>query len=423
MIGPKGVPAQADVDDFVRIISPFVYVLDHPVYVYNWHPASSDSELSTNSQDPKSYKNLKDMANRYWGHQTASGNTSDMFGTGLYAAVDPVSTFSYGGGGDSWVLTQMKLPSGFKMLDLARDVGFVLPLDQSGIITKLGCPESWKYQPLLMNMMNPSAYAGYPKCAAAIREIFKDKIKIDGFSYGYESTRYKECDSQDANLQSAFVIVRDDKIPASSVRIFDRITQDDQSDRLRIQSLFAKATEEGLYQSPSSSYSSSTSNSSPTPAQIAAFLKASPKMAQYSSWADNQLGMSGYSSGNNQMAWQITLCNRAVSVNYNAMATASVSAPLQCVEVTMPASALNGTTPVDLTQGALWADIKDKPVDKDINTWIRGNIYACQKTPPYIQLSSLEKKEQVASCAKAEAIDSTVPNLSQALQGIVGAVN
>jgi hypothetical protein len=181
-----GIPGVSDADyaELRALVLPYTYEINKPVTVYNWHKASGEAELNQNSKAPKEYASLEKFAARYWDKQTDPTNTGDLYGTGLYTALDPVATRSYGGNSDekNWVLTQIRLKPGFRTLDVKRDGGVGPTLDHADLATRLGCPEDWQGQGILDSMVNPAKYMGFPTCAAVIRKLLKDDLKVDGFA-------------------------------------------------------------------------------------------------------------------------------------------------------------------------------------------------------------------------------------------------
>src|SRR5262249_25131637 len=123
-------------------------------------------------------------------------NRGNMFGPGFYAADDPVVTMSYGGGND-WVLLQVRLPVGFRYLDIREDVqsfdeGYQLFSD---------CPS--RVGSIYSLFANLSIYALPDVCRLKIRRLLKDLLHLDGFYYDYSRTRYTQCGHPE---QGAFMI-------------------------------------------------------------------------------------------------------------------------------------------------------------------------------------------------------------------------
>jgi hypothetical protein len=167
VVGPIGQPAASDVDALAALVSPYVYVTQQPIMLYNWHSASNDSDLNTSAQDSKAYVSFQKMTGSYWAH--VNDGRSDDFGTGLYASVDPVATLDFGGNSGKWILTQMRVGSGFRILDLNVDGERQVPPSQSDLISRLGCPKELATAPFLNWIMQPANTAAYPKCQMARR--------------------------------------------------------------------------------------------------------------------------------------------------------------------------------------------------------------------------------------------------------------
>lgn len=233
-------------------IAPYVYSLTKPVYVYNWHNRGTDS----NFKDPKDiqeYAGFQKMTAKYWDKQ--KDRSSSYYGEGMYAAVDPVKTRIYGATfkgsrfkefEDFWVLTEIKLPAGFRMFDAGRDeVRKPLASPPAGFFKKIGCPANWDIGFQLLSILRPNEYSGHPKCAEIIRRLLEQDLKVDGLAYGYGVTQFSQCDTlnpakvdQVGNKESAFVIINGRKLGSNEVNIFNKNSVGQDEARLRIQSMF-----------------------------------------------------------------------------------------------------------------------------------------------------------------------------------------
>jgi hypothetical protein len=228
-----------DYQALLAFLTPYVRTLAKPVYVYNWHEAKKLSELTTKVRDPRNFKYIQDNSTAYWDAQNKyDGGHDKSYGIGLYAGSDPVSFRQYGGSSKKWVLAEIHLPNGFRMIDASQD-RVQLPPKNVGLLARLGCPKSWESSPILLTeMLRPENYKGNPQCGAIIRKLFKDDLKIDAFVYPHAQTKFSECDPSQGSRQSTFVITNGDNLRPADVKIYDAKTSDDRPARLRIQSMF-----------------------------------------------------------------------------------------------------------------------------------------------------------------------------------------
>jgi len=211
-----------------------------PVYFYNWHEASTNAQLSEHAKDPSALASLQAQAKSYWDRQLNPPDPMRERLPGLYFAQDPVVSRSLGGSDQRWVLTRLRLPPGSRILDAQHP--FSLLGDKQGWITLLACPESWKDDSnLMVKLVDPRECRAFPKCAATLRKLFKDDLKIDAFKYNWSSTKFENMPNSES---TAIVVMGTDKIDSDSVSILNHLTLDSESDRIRIQSMFYKAAKD-----------------------------------------------------------------------------------------------------------------------------------------------------------------------------------
>lgn len=214
-----------DISAAIDFYSTQVSVLTSSVNIYNWSPNSIDDD-SASSQRAQLWS--KTFWTEY-GQGTGSGN---MYGRGLYAALDPVATRSYGGGAATgWLLLEMKLPIGFKFLDV-NAYGIVVPANVQSILSSFNCPS-------IDSAFQGGGMSVNANCHSLIKALFQDNIKIDAISYNYNSTQFKICSqNQSYNTSRAFVIARSNWIKPELINYYTAKTTKDVAARTMIQSLF-----------------------------------------------------------------------------------------------------------------------------------------------------------------------------------------
>jgi hypothetical protein len=253
--------------DLVDALTPKIQTMKRPIYFYSWSQGRYSPQVGR-SDDPTGYTFLQSKVDGYWNTRNVGNSVNGQtYGSGLYAAVDPVGTRQYGGGAD-WVVSQIVMPTGARVINFG-DENFnsiqVTPAMASAF-DRLGCPASWKQEqslrPDLVLRSDSSASSG---CTAAIKDVMLNGLKLDGFLYGYPNgVRYfNACNpsftqvggnqlhyTDSGNDQfparnSAIVITSMKNLPAAQVRVFNSQTRDALDDRLRIQGLYYMAAHDG----------------------------------------------------------------------------------------------------------------------------------------------------------------------------------
>lgn len=249
----------------VKFYSKSIYQTVQDYYVYNWFSANGRNEVwkSNLSADSSSgWDHFVSGATRHWktfcpqaGLQVAmNGSTyndceyfadnfgySGMAGSGLYAALDPASTRSYGGGPD-WVLMQIKIPKKFRIISST---------ELSGNYYKLSSAERNDLNFIYSQITN--IYKSMdPKLGIVVRKILKDILKVDALTYNYSSSLYNVCNkynntnySNASNsysinaLSSAFVFLATERMQPKNVKVFNPKTSDATEDRKTISKIIA----------------------------------------------------------------------------------------------------------------------------------------------------------------------------------------
>jgi hypothetical protein len=218
-----------DITNAVHFFETKVKTLKKPVSVYNW---SVGGDLGDYSEH---LSNAKKLSRSFWTWYGDKGEGS-MYGYGLYAAVDPVASNSFGYGND-WVLFEMKFPIGFKLIDLTLDYFESQQSISEDLVTlgqKFNCPSFAKLDPFFAN----GGAEIDIKCRGLIKKIFKDIIQIDGFAYGYSQTNFKACKKSDFTSSRAFVVTDEKWMRFELIHFYNSKTTDSKENRIRIQTLF-----------------------------------------------------------------------------------------------------------------------------------------------------------------------------------------
>ncbi len=237
-----------DITAFVEHYKKSVKTLKKSVTIYNWSRGASKSfwQKEREQGDPDYVTAAMIMSQSFWYNYGSSAN-SNMYGNGLYAAVDPVATTSYGGiskgsnFNNEWILLEMKLPTGFKMIETYEPTRKIEQLDQFSKTAKAyNCPATGSINELFEGGGNTL----HANCSKLVRYVFKDILKIEGFTYSYGALNFKDCSFQDyAKNYVAFVITSDSWITGDNIRFYTEKTKSNVEDRLRIQTVFLHSIE------------------------------------------------------------------------------------------------------------------------------------------------------------------------------------
>ena len=168
-----------------------------------------------------------------------------MYGYGLYAAADPLETVFYSSRDpERWMMTEMIIPAGFRMVDLSVDspqtvTNPAVIQNAAEIAMKFGCESVSGHPAQELSEYFSLGGAWIPKtCSALIKTIFKDILKIDGIAYFYGAAMYSACTRTDnVYTRRAFVLATSDWITSSNVKVYTSKTTAELEDRIRIQTL------------------------------------------------------------------------------------------------------------------------------------------------------------------------------------------
>lgn len=344
-----------DISSAVSYFKKLVVPLQTPVTIYHWSRGAEDSFWSQNheSSSPNFLALARDWSQSFWWSYGTAKGTENMYGTGLYGAVDPVVTLSYGGGLASQVLLQLDLPRGFKLLDLGNSA-LANQLQQPTRVGELeahfGCPSSRGADEYFQS----GGAALTPQCARFVRKIFQDILSIDGFAYGYSKTNFKACAAGMSVGDRAFVIIKPDWMNADLVHFYTSKTTGDLDGRIRLQTIFMMTIEEQMLSSQSISLS-----------KISDYLIEHP---------DSNLRGSKTNCTESTCVITVHFCDSKNSCDDVALD------PLMRPYGPLITSAEAARTSVG---SLLWPDLENKPKSDSASEWIKKTEFGCSGTLPY----------------------------------------
>jgi hypothetical protein len=336
-----------DISPMVDFLAPRVVTLEKPVVIYNWSQDGANGDAWAQGK-------AQLWSQTFWRSFGSIEGAGNMYGAGLYGAVDPVATVDYGGRNGHWLLLEMKLPVGFKMIDVNDFYSFYSyrltpPVEYVALATQMECPTDG----YLSQFFETGGYRLKEKCRRLLQKIFKDIFQIDGFIYEYTQTPFKEC-KQNYLQDRAFVITDSKWMKPELIHYYTAKTVQDLDSRVRIQTLFLKVNSNGNLVSTDSDL-----------AAIADYLTNHP---------------------DSELSGSTTLCNGS---------TCTITVKFcdkhdQCINVDLPPlpRPFGGVITEDESQrtihrSLLWPDLEGKPKAATISTWLKDNKFACSGELPY----------------------------------------
>lgn len=236
-----------DISPMVNHFQKQVVTLNKAITTYNWvsHAPGDFWDTERPQNDPSLLNEAHISARVFWSNYGSQAGANNMYGSGLYTAVDPVVTENYGG--QDWRLTQIRFPIGTRVLDLANPdtvnvKDSVLVNATYEIEEKFGCPRASAADPYFVN----GGVSLSEACRSLINEVFNIILQIDAFAYGYGDTSFRACESGMYMGSRAFVVTRADWMRSEYVHYYTANSRLNEEERLRIQTLFIMASEEGI---------------------------------------------------------------------------------------------------------------------------------------------------------------------------------
>jgi hypothetical protein len=179
----------------------FTNVVKKSFELYHWAPrAQVQAKTPTKLHDPAGYRYFRAKVDRF----NVNRDMGSMMGNGLYSALDPVATTSYGGGDPLLVTVHMK--PGTRFMDVRN---FQLRDQTSAALKLLGC----SYDSGFETAMERDACGKYFKLAMLA-------LEVGAIEYGYNSSL--DCESR----QTAFVVLRSASFDAADVGLLMPATSD-----------------------------------------------------------------------------------------------------------------------------------------------------------------------------------------------------
>ena len=363
-----------DIAPAIRYYNEQIVELKTPATVYNYSPSGNDPLWGSDPgpENSQAFAHAQNLTRSFWANYGSVQGAGNMYGYGLYAAVDPVSTFSYGSFIGQFLLLELRLPVGFRMLDLgnasldltndsehANDTASekakreTLKEEVRQIQTKFACASG-----LNPNYFFANGAAGHdPKCLDFAKVLFSQALKIDGFAYNYGKTYFRTCSYSEMGSR-AFVFTRPDWMTPDSVRFYNTKSVKDREDRARIQTLFFESRDT-IFGNPSDAVL----------AQLTVYLKSHPQ--------SNIRGSSTKCDGHT-CEISVKFCEKKEDKPETCESVNLGTLPRAGGDVITEEEA-KSTPPT----GLLWPDLEGEKKSATIRTWLKENMYACNGEKPY----------------------------------------
>jgi hypothetical protein len=342
-----------NITPLVEYFEKYVHPLTKPVTVYNYSAGAKDPfwQKERDVNDPTLLYTAQSQTEVFWQRYGEKDGSGYMYGFGLYAAVDPILTYSYGGGIDSWVLLQMQLPVGFKLVDVTEQSRASSAVDHKELLRlaeKFKCPSALAPDSFFVN----GGSGLTPDCLNVSKFIFSQALKIDGFAYGYGSTYFKAC-SGNYDGYKAFVITSPDWMKSEHIRYFTPITKGSLENRILIQTMFLAAAQDSMANDSSLKY------------KLIDYLKMKP---------DRFVKSSSTTCAGEFCVITAQMCDDKQSCE-----------PLEFAPLPRPGgpNITMSESKRTMAQRLLWPDLEGTPKTTMLIDWLRKNKYACSGDVPY----------------------------------------
>lgn len=337
----------------VAFYGKMISTLGRSITIYNW------SDTAAKGDDGPGYlHNGRAGADTFWRHFGENNPArGSYYGSGLYAAVDPVVTTTFGGGSvEKARLLVMDLKPGFKILDFQRitQSSPTLPSEVSKILTKFNCqlasnPESF-FKSGGTNLTDD--------CKRLVRRIFSELLEIDAIAYSYASSDFQGCAPIATTGALAFVLLRETAFQPGDYRFFTSKSTKNLEERIMIQTLMLKLLDD------QSALFTPYFSTAWRPA-LSAFIAENP---------DHELRST------------ISKCD---DINCT-LSAKFCDAKDQCAELPIGTFIRPGGPLITKVQasripglGLLWADLEGKPKAKTTTEYLKATMFGCNGTAPY----------------------------------------
>jgi hypothetical protein len=340
-----------EITPLVQYLAKEVVTLESSITIYNWSPAAQDFERGNTTL-------AQTWAKTFWLSYGSRSGSYNMFGSGLYGAVDPMATYDYGGQTGKWLMTEIQLPVGFKMIDVdGKTSDNAASPEIESILNHFQCPRP----ATAYNFFSGGGIAVTTKCQSLVKTIYKDILRIDGFAYQYTKTMFKDCSFLPEGFR-AFVITNPYWMSPPLVHYYTAKSTANIETRTRLQTLFLQKISDSFTSDPGDTTSQ---NASAAKAVITNYLAAHTE---------------------SQLKGSTTKCDEETCI-----ITVQFCEPEgRCESVDLPPLPRPGGGLITKKEAAktsygklLWPDLEGKPKTSTIKNWMKENIYSCSGNLPF----------------------------------------
>lgn len=211
----------------------YIHVTNKPFSLYSWASGSSlgDGAVAVT----RVQQNINNFWSQRFGQPTGGSN---IFGSGFYAAIDPVATVEYGAWGDRWTLAEVRIRPGTVLAEVDRTVGedLVYDRDVTKILERFHCDRN--LQPL---WFFTSGSAMDPQCLQLGRYLFQEYFNVTAITYSYIAMDYYSCTKIQEGLRPAFFFLDGRGFTPANVEYYNEKSTKNPDVRRRIQTLLYEA--------------------------------------------------------------------------------------------------------------------------------------------------------------------------------------
>jgi hypothetical protein len=358
---------QSSMEIIANNLKKYIFVLTEPAFIYHYFNADdAGPEWSdpVSAVGPKGYAYITRSSQTYW-ENFGYNDGQNSYGRGLYFAEDPVATNVYGG--FNFVLLQLQLPVGFRVLDLSYTFDQFSP-EMRLALQQIGCENINN----LTDMLTPQNMPKSPVCLRNVMQVLRDQLQIDGISYSYNRSFFSECATPGPSPGSktqiensaAFILTDIKSIRPGMVRIFNRRSRDDREDRIHIQSLFYKNAHDSTLDAKNTDIN----------LQLRYLMMNIGKL-----YPGYKFSLVSSSCGSGQCTIKLEICEIEKSDHCLTVSPSGLSPQ------PYPAMFDSYNPPLSYSTGAagqpwMWADLNHQPTDPAPGEWIKKNLLGCGKT-------------------------------------------
>lgn len=406
----------ADITAFVNLFGAQMRFVEKPFYLYHWGRDRTllRSNKAQNDSNAAGLNFLNSASQGYLeGLTQKNRGANNMMGPGLYLAIDPIVSESFGGGPRApWKLLELRVPKGFRILDVSfyelqqmSDRLKSTTLQQ--VFEKFECDVA-SLRDYINSASNYSSDTGFmnkflgndfnPTCAELIKHVFSEVLKIDGLLYGYFATTFPYCgdtiDREKTSRRKALVLMSDDwmKLAGAEARLLSRRTKDNVESRKRIESLFYAKNSTGICWGNASELTASQ--------RQRLYDMAWESLKNHPDRVGIHLGQPVKHYSNDDKYCSIYIPYKYRAAGSSRRQSASLKFSMEDI-VDFDHTRISTLSPPTISPRLHWDELDGQPILPNIKTWMQENLLNCG-SEDFLGTNSLEFKKSFNSTRMSE---------------------